>query len=244
MAEQQKSSWWSSVPGLLTAATGFVAALSGLVAGLNQLGLFRRDEPVARVEVTAAAPRESMPEPEEHTAAVTPATGTAVPAPRPAAPAATPVPRAAAPRPAAPAPEVDAPVASAAPADSVKDTTSARSDERAVVLPARTELELATALRVCAPASGQRRFTALLAAPARGQGGASLPAGTPAVLRIRRGESDRLQVRLDSLLLRGGSVAVHRSTVSLPRGAVTDGCLRAGARVRATLSASVTIPGS
>src|SRR5215213_795297 len=59
MANEQPPSWWKSLPGILTAATGFVAAMSGLVAGLNQLGVFRREEPPPQVVGTAPAARES-----------------------------------------------------------------------------------------------------------------------------------------------------------------------------------------
>ena len=59
MADEQKPSRWKSLPGVLTAATGFVAALSGLVAGLNQLGVFRREPPAAQAVSAAPAPRGS-----------------------------------------------------------------------------------------------------------------------------------------------------------------------------------------
>ena len=82
MAEEQKQSWWKSLPGLLTAASGFVAALSGLVAGLNQLGVFRRDQPAQQVVGVAPAARDST---AQHSGA--PVTGgsasSAAPAPAP-----------------------------------------------------------------------------------------------------------------------------------------------------------------
>jgi hypothetical protein len=62
MAIEEKPSWWKSVPGLLTAATGFVAALSGLVAGLNQLGAFRREARAPQVVATSPAPPERTPD--------------------------------------------------------------------------------------------------------------------------------------------------------------------------------------
>jgi len=43
VADEPKQPWLKSIPGVLTAATGFIAALSGLVAGLNQLGVFQRE---------------------------------------------------------------------------------------------------------------------------------------------------------------------------------------------------------
>jgi hypothetical protein len=99
MANEQKPSWWNSVPGMLTAATGFVAALSGLVAGLNQLGMFRREEPAPQVVATAPAPPASTPVEPAAPAAGKSASSTApAPAPAPKPRAATADSGAAAPR--------------------------------------------------------------------------------------------------------------------------------------------------
>src|SRR6185503_5449263 len=43
VTDEPKQPWHRSLPGMLTAATGFIAAVSGLVAGLNQLGVFHRE---------------------------------------------------------------------------------------------------------------------------------------------------------------------------------------------------------
>ena len=84
MAGEEKPSWWKSVPGLLTAATGFVAALSGLVAGLNQLNVFRREAPAPQVVATAPAPPASAPDEPTAPAADKPAPSTTSrPAPAP-----------------------------------------------------------------------------------------------------------------------------------------------------------------
>ena len=55
MAEQ-KTGWWQTVPGLLTAAAAFIAALTGLLTGLNQLGVFERAREPAEQSGVAANP--------------------------------------------------------------------------------------------------------------------------------------------------------------------------------------------
>ena len=94
MADEQKHPWYKSVPGVLTAATGFVAALSGLVAGLNQLGVFKREP--APVTVVAPAPPDSAARQRAagtaggSSSSAAPASAPRVPAPAPApAPATT-----------------------------------------------------------------------------------------------------------------------------------------------------------
>ena len=37
---EKKQSWWLTLPGLLTAMTGFIGAITALIIGLNQVGLF------------------------------------------------------------------------------------------------------------------------------------------------------------------------------------------------------------
>ena len=51
--EPRKTSWWGTVPGMLTAAAGVITAVTGLLIALDQIGFFRADpEPVS---ATAAA---------------------------------------------------------------------------------------------------------------------------------------------------------------------------------------------
>lgn len=237
MAEEQKQSWWKSLPGLLTAASGFVAALSGLVAGLNQLGVFRRDQPAQQVVGVAPAARDST---AQHSAA--PVTGgsasSAGPAPAPpltpSAGAPSKAPTASSPRPASPpASEPAAP----RPANSA-DTAVAGSQR----LPKGTALELAVPSRICAPPDGQRRFTARLAAPLKLDGATVLRANTTAVLHIRRaGSAAAPQVRLDSLVEADAVIAVPPSQVRFRRDAVSGTCLRADARITVTLGAATTV---
>ena len=62
-----------------------------------------------------------------------------------------------------------------------------------------TMLELTVPARTCAPEDGQRRFTARLASPVRASGATVLPAGTTAVLHLRRGGNPVApRARLDS----------------------------------------------
>ncbi|HET6576991.1 MAG TPA: hypothetical protein VFG66_01630 [Gemmatimonadales bacterium] len=217
MASEEKPSWWKSVPGILTAATGFVAALSGLVAGLNQLGAFRRPEPAPQVVATAPAPPESTSEEPATPEAEKPAPSTA----RPPAPATAPKPRTGT----APSPAATTDSAAAAPRQ----------------LPKGTALELTVPARACAPAKGARRVAARLAAPVTVNGDTLLPASTTAVLRVQRSGSRAPQVRLDSLVGRGIALAVSRSDVRLRGDAVDGSCLRARARMTVTLSAAVPL---
>jgi hypothetical protein len=226
LAEQpQKESWWKSVPGLLTTATGFIAALSGLVAGLNQLGLSKRDQAAPHV-VSAVAPRETT------AARPAPVSGGSTSSARtplepgrsgsstaPKAPSSTPAP-AAAPRPALPAP----------PDTSAKGTR----------LPVGTTLTLTVPTRTCAPADGAKRFTARLVQPVLLDGAPVLPAGATAMLRVRR-TGQGPQVRLDSLVAGRRTVEVSGAKVTLERGATNGDCLRANARMTATLGAPLLI---
>jgi len=40
MGEEKPQSWWKTVPGILTAAAGFITAVSGLILALHQAGIF------------------------------------------------------------------------------------------------------------------------------------------------------------------------------------------------------------
>ena len=63
MAEQsdEKSdeprSWWSTLPGILTAGAGFVTAITGLALGLNQAGFLGGTD---SVETTTSAPADEL----------------------------------------------------------------------------------------------------------------------------------------------------------------------------------------
>jgi hypothetical protein len=57
MAEDAKTqSWWSTLPGILTAVAGVLTAATGLVAAIKQLGLFDHAPPPAPVVQASAAP--------------------------------------------------------------------------------------------------------------------------------------------------------------------------------------------
>lgn len=214
MANEQKPSWWNSVPGMLTAATGFVAALSGLVAGLNQLGMFRREEPAPQAVATTPAP---------------PATTAVEPA----------------------APVTGKPASSTAPAPAPKPRAGTGADTAATAgsgaaaprqLPKGTALELTVPVRTCAPAKGTRRVSARLSAPVTVNGDTLLLANTTAVLRLQRSGSQAApQVRLDSLVRQDMALAMPRSDVRLRGDAVNGSCLRAHARLTATLTAAVPL---
>ena len=242
MADEPKPSWWKSVPGTLTAATGFIAALSGLVAGINQLGVFRRESPAAQVVGTAAAPSPAPSEitPTRPTAPATNGAGSSTaPTPTPVAPGPAAAPStSASPRPASPSKPAPAPAERPAPPPAPAVDTAAATPVR---LPKGTTLELVVPARTCAPESGLDRFTARLAGPVKVDGAIVLPANTTAVLRLRRGGSPPApQVRLDSLVGRDLAVGAPSAEVRVRRSAVNGMCLRANARITATLGATVT----
>ncbi|HYC31976.1 MAG TPA: hypothetical protein VEB59_06770, partial [Gemmatimonadales bacterium] len=122
------------MPGILTAATGFVVALTGLITGLSQFGVFDRKSEAPSQEV-ASTPAPTRAEPEEHTAAgvrpqadSTPPVGGAGSAPGAQGPAPTvqaPAPAARAPAPAAQAPSASRP---STPAPTAPPSTVAPSD--------------------------------------------------------------------------------------------------------------------
>ncbi len=240
MADEPKPSWWKSIPGTLTAATGFIAALSGLVAGINQLGVFRRESSATQVVGTAPAP---TPTPAESTATKPPAPATnggssTAPAPTPVAPVPSDPSPGASPRPASPSKPAPPPAQHPTPAPAPAVDTSAATPLR---LPKGTSLELVVPSRTCAPESGLDRFTARLAGPVKVDGATVLPANTTAVLRLRRGGSPPApQVRLDSLVGRDLALGAPSAEVRVRRSAVNGMCLRANARITATLGTTLT----
>jgi hypothetical protein len=111
---------------------------------------------------------------------------------------------------------------------------------RAQRLPTGTRLELAVPTRICAPGGKEQRFTARLVAPVRVGDVTALAAKTTAVLYLKKGSDATPGVRLDSVILPNQPISVPSSDVKVTRGA--DGrCLRAGARLTATLNAPVTV---
>jgi hypothetical protein len=95
--------------------------------------------------------------------------------------------------------------------------------------------------RTCAPAEGQQRVAARLVSPVKSGGATLLPEGAPAVLRLRRGgPSGEPVVRLESVEYQTATVAVPSSQVRIQRGAA-GACLRADARLTATLGAAVPL---
>jgi hypothetical protein len=228
VADEPKQPWYKSVPGILTAATGFIAALSGLVAGLNQLGAFRREPPASAVVGTAPAPA-------DNTAQDT-ATTTSLPSSPPAATL----------RPSAPssAPPKPTPTAKPSPAPAGRpatDTTSSAS----ISIPAGTTISVTLPSRSCAPAEGAKRVTARLAEPVEVRGATAFPAGTSAVLRLRRaGHPAVLRARLDSLVRSGQALPIAGAQVQISSGSASGFCLRAGAQLSIVLGEAVMVPRS
>ena len=219
MTDDPKPPWHKSIPGVLTAATGFIAAVSGLLAGLNQLGVFRREPPPSAVVGIS-------PTPSDNTAQDTTAAGRG-PEPGPAV--------------------VEAPPGAVRAPSSPPATTPAEPPTATTPAGTRlakgTVLELTVPARTCAPEDGQRRFTARLASPVRASGATVLPTGTTAVLHLRRGGNPVApRARLDSLVRPDLAVAVPTSQVQIPHGSVNGVCLRADARMHAVLGASLSIP--
>lgn len=239
MADEPKPSWWKSIPGTLTAATGFIAALSGLVAGLNQLGLFKPAQPAPVVVQMPQPPGTTVP---DSTAIATgkppvvasggatstsPSSAGAAPTPGPATPR-SPSSEAARPGP-APAPPKPSPAAAL--------PDSAMADQPR--LAKGTTFDLTVPARTCAPASGQERFTARLVGAVKA-GAATLPANSSAFLRLRRDGAAGAEARLDSLVGPGLAGAVSSASVRIVSGAGGGGCLRPGARLIARLDAPVS----
>jgi hypothetical protein len=237
VADEQRQSWWKSIPGTLTAATGFIAALSGLVAGINQLGLLRREQASQQVVATAPASRDNASPP---SVAAGTAGGTSTTAPEPArSPAAPAVGTSVGTSPRAPTPSKPTPAPTPGqPAGSPVDTEAATP----VRIPKGTAIELVVSSRVCAPESGMARFTARLTAPVKVNGTTVLPANTSAVLHLgRTGARDTPEARLDSLVGRDLALAIPSSDVRLRRTAINGSCVRANARLTAIFDATVTV---
>lgn len=218
MTDDRKQPWHKSIPGLLTAATGFIAAVSGLVAGLNQLGVFRREPPSSVVVGVSPTPRDNTAQ-DTMAAARDRLTQPKVVEPPPGAVTT---------RPAAPAPG---------------PATADRATAPPVRLAKGTVLQLTIPERTCAPEQGQHRFVARLASPVRSSGATVLAAGTNAVLRLRRaGTPPAPRARLDSLVRPGLALEIPSAQVQIPRGSLSGLCLRADARASAVLGAAVSLP--
>ena len=239
MADEPKPSWWKSVPGTLTAATGFIAALSGLVAGINQLGVFRRESPAAQVVGTAAAPRhtgESTPPgrragDERSRLEHRPRADTRGSRPRPSVHQRIPTPCVTVETRTAPRER---------PAPRTRSGRRHRSgDTRA---PAEGhDTRARGSLSNLRARIGPRSLHRSARGTGQGRRGHGLPANTTAVLRLRRGGSPPApQVRLDSLVGRDLAVGAPSAEVRVRRSAVNGMCLRANARITATLGATLT----
>ncbi|MBT2594839.1 hypothetical protein [Arthrobacter sp. ISL-72] len=59
MPDEKPANWWTTLPGLLTAAAAVITAVTGLLLGLGQLGVFDGGRPAAPVSgpSTAGAPQ-------------------------------------------------------------------------------------------------------------------------------------------------------------------------------------------
>ncbi|MFF1383147.1 hypothetical protein ACFVWT_06275 [Arthrobacter sp. NPDC058288] len=55
MAEEKPTSWWATLPGLLTATAAVITAVTGLLLGLGQLGVFDAGRPAASSAVSSAS---------------------------------------------------------------------------------------------------------------------------------------------------------------------------------------------
>ncbi|KIS27240.1 hypothetical protein TV39_11995 [Arthrobacter sp. SPG23] len=55
MAEEKPTSWWATLPGLLTAAAAVITAVTGLLLGLGQLGVFDAGRPAASTAGASAS---------------------------------------------------------------------------------------------------------------------------------------------------------------------------------------------
>lgn len=54
MAEEKPTSWWATLPGLLTATAAVITAVTGLLLGLGQLGVFDAGKPAASTAGSSA----------------------------------------------------------------------------------------------------------------------------------------------------------------------------------------------
>ena len=55
MADEKPTSWWATLPGLLTAAAAVITAVTGLLLGLGQLGIFDAGRPAASTASASSA---------------------------------------------------------------------------------------------------------------------------------------------------------------------------------------------
>lgn len=55
MADEKPTSWWATLPGLLTAAAAVITAVTGLLLGLGQLGVFDGGRPAGTAGSSPAA---------------------------------------------------------------------------------------------------------------------------------------------------------------------------------------------
>jgi hypothetical protein len=62
MAEEKPTSWWATLPGLLTAAAAVITAVTGLLLGLGQLGMFDAGKPAASTAGSSAAGASAQPD--------------------------------------------------------------------------------------------------------------------------------------------------------------------------------------
>jgi hypothetical protein len=80
MAGDQDRSWWSTLPGVLTAVAAFVTAVSGLILALNTAGFLKRDQPVdvrpSVPERTDSGPKPAESKPPAPTPTEAPGNGT------------------------------------------------------------------------------------------------------------------------------------------------------------------------
>ncbi|MDR6559824.1 hypothetical protein J2809_004207 [Arthrobacter pascens] len=76
MADEKPTSWWSTLPGLLTAVAAVIGAVTGLLVALGQLGVidFSRSDPLS----SSGAPSHSQP---PRTTALEPTPTTETPSP-------------------------------------------------------------------------------------------------------------------------------------------------------------------
>jgi hypothetical protein len=269
--ERNKSSWWQTAPGLMTATAAVIAAVTGLIGGLNQVGLLDRVKapPTATAPVPTPAPESGATRPDS-----TPAHEAARPAPTKSGPGAARAPAAGTParRPArAPAPSpVPAPGANSTPATadsapSVRPDSGARPDTSAPPpppagaptgrLPKGTVMELAAASRVCSTTSAPGdEFTATVVVPVSGTGGAVVPVGAVVALEVVRLEApsfigalaDSLSLNGRSYRLRSADAKVHEREFTAGAGRTGVGigaCIPAGGRITLTLGSPVVLGG-
>jgi hypothetical protein len=56
LADQEKGSWWQTLPGILTSAAAVIAAIGGLIGVLHQYGVFGRQERAASADRSGERP--------------------------------------------------------------------------------------------------------------------------------------------------------------------------------------------